>query len=232
MTFENAVVTLVAFLAIAGGTAYAAGHLGKNSVGKKQLKAASVTAAKLKKNAVTTAKIKKAAISSPKVKDGTIGSAAFDPSSNPFSGIVQTTTSTGTTTGEPTFGAGIQVPLSGNTFTQMPGETIYIVGQLHYSTAGGCGAGEKKLIFFYVEYDSPDPSKSPPGHEIAVGAVYDVTGTDPAEGIRPISSFDEGSIPPPASPTPRTLTMEYGGLCETSGTASVSEVQLDVIGVK
>jgi hypothetical protein len=52
------VAYLSLFLVISGGAAYAAGHLGKNSVGTKQLKKNSVTTAKIKKNAVTGAKVK------------------------------------------------------------------------------------------------------------------------------------------------------------------------------
>ena len=43
-----------------GGGAYAAGHLGKNTVGTKQLKKNAVTTAKIKKEAVTAAKVKTA----------------------------------------------------------------------------------------------------------------------------------------------------------------------------
>ena len=46
LTYSNVVSTLCLFLLLGGGAAYAASHLGKNSVGSKQLK----------KNAVITAK--------------------------------------------------------------------------------------------------------------------------------------------------------------------------------
>jgi hypothetical protein len=60
--------TIAVFIAL-GGSAYAF-HLGKNSVGSKQLK----------KNAVTTAKIKKEAITAAKVKKGTLTGAQIDAS--------------------------------------------------------------------------------------------------------------------------------------------------------
>jgi hypothetical protein len=47
LTFANVISCLALFLAL-GGTAFAATHLGKNSVGTKQLKANSVTNAKVK----------------------------------------------------------------------------------------------------------------------------------------------------------------------------------------
>jgi hypothetical protein len=60
LSFANVVSVLALFVAL-GGSAYAF-HLGKNSVGSKQLK----------KNAVTTAKVKNEAITATKVKMGTL----------------------------------------------------------------------------------------------------------------------------------------------------------------
>jgi hypothetical protein len=57
LTYSNVVCTLCLFLLLGGGAAYAAGHLGKNTVGSKQLKTNSVTSAKIKNGAVTGAKI-------------------------------------------------------------------------------------------------------------------------------------------------------------------------------
>jgi hypothetical protein len=59
--------SIAVFLVVAGGSALAAGHLGKNTVGSKQLKKNAVTAAKIKKNAVTAAKIKDGAVTGAKV---------------------------------------------------------------------------------------------------------------------------------------------------------------------
>ena len=60
LTYANVVSTLCFFLLLGGG-AYAAGQLGKNSVGTKQLKNNAVSAAKIKNGAVTQAKISSAA---------------------------------------------------------------------------------------------------------------------------------------------------------------------------
>lgn len=62
LTYANVVSTLALFLAIAGGTALAADHLGKNSVGTAQIKKGAVTTTKIKNGAVTGAKIKLATL--------------------------------------------------------------------------------------------------------------------------------------------------------------------------
>lgn len=73
LTYANVVASLALFLALAGGSAFAASQLAKNSVGSKQLKANAVTAGKIKKNAVTTAKIKNGAITGTKINLTTLG---------------------------------------------------------------------------------------------------------------------------------------------------------------
>jgi hypothetical protein len=48
LSYANVMVTLLAFVVLSGGAAYAATQLGKNSVGSKQLKRNAVTSAKVK----------------------------------------------------------------------------------------------------------------------------------------------------------------------------------------
>lgn len=69
LTYANVTSTLALFLVVAGGTALAADHLAKNSVGTAQIKNRAVTTAKIKNGAVTGAKIKLATL-------GTVPSAA------------------------------------------------------------------------------------------------------------------------------------------------------------
>jgi hypothetical protein len=63
LTYANVMSSIAVFLVLGGATAFAAGQLGKNTVGSKQLK----------NNAVTAAKIKKEAVTGPKLKLSTIG---------------------------------------------------------------------------------------------------------------------------------------------------------------
>lgn len=70
LSYANVMSSIAVFLVIGGATAFAA--LGKNSVGKKQLKANAVTTAKIKKEAVTAKKIKKGAVTTAKIKNGAV----------------------------------------------------------------------------------------------------------------------------------------------------------------
>lgn len=62
LTYANVMSTIAVFLVVAGGSAFAANQLGKNTVGSKQLKSNAVTSAKIKKGAVTGSKIAKGAV--------------------------------------------------------------------------------------------------------------------------------------------------------------------------
>ena len=78
LTYANVISTICLFLLLGGGAAYAASHLGKNSVGSNQLKKNSVTNAKIKKNAITTAKISDGAVTGAKVLDRSLTGADID----------------------------------------------------------------------------------------------------------------------------------------------------------
>lgn len=72
LTYANVVSSICLFLLLGGGAAFAAGQLGKNTVGSKQLKKNAVTTAKLKNGAVTEAKIQANAVSSAKIADNAV----------------------------------------------------------------------------------------------------------------------------------------------------------------
>jgi hypothetical protein len=73
LTYSNVVSTLCLFLLLGGGAAYAAAHLGKNSVGTKQLKEKAVTTAKLKDGAVTGAKVGDGSLTGSDIVASTLG---------------------------------------------------------------------------------------------------------------------------------------------------------------
>jgi hypothetical protein len=77
LTYSNVMVTILAFLVLGGGAAFAATKLAKNSVGTKQLKS----------NAVTTKKIKNGAVTGAKVNLGSLGTVPSAANANTLGGI-------------------------------------------------------------------------------------------------------------------------------------------------
>jgi hypothetical protein len=71
LSFANVVSVLALFVAL-GGSAYAF-HLGKNSVGSRQIKKNAVTTAKIKKEAVTAGKIRKGTLTGAQINASTLG---------------------------------------------------------------------------------------------------------------------------------------------------------------
>jgi hypothetical protein len=71
LTYANVMATVAVFIAL-GGSAYAF-HLGKNSVGSKQLKKNAVVTAKVKNEAITAAKVKRGALTGTQIDASTLG---------------------------------------------------------------------------------------------------------------------------------------------------------------
>ena len=84
LTYANVMVTVLAFVVLGGG-AYAATHLGANTVGRRQLKRRSVTTAKLANGAVTRPKIAANSVTGQAVQDGSLSAADIDTSTLPKS---------------------------------------------------------------------------------------------------------------------------------------------------
>lgn len=71
-TYANVMSSLAVFLVLGGATAFAATHLGKNSVGTAQLKPGAVTTAKLRSHAVDGSKIADGSITGSDIAPGSI----------------------------------------------------------------------------------------------------------------------------------------------------------------
>lgn len=67
------VISLIALFVALGGTGYAAVHLGKNTVGTRQLKNNAVTSSKVKNGSITAADIKSGSITGSKINLGALG---------------------------------------------------------------------------------------------------------------------------------------------------------------
>jgi hypothetical protein len=72
LSYANVMVTILAFIVLGGGAAYAASHFGKNSVGSKQLKKNAVTTSKIKNEAVTPEKLKAASLTGANIQPGSL----------------------------------------------------------------------------------------------------------------------------------------------------------------
>jgi hypothetical protein len=73
LTYANVMSTIAVCLVLCGGAAYAASQVGRNTVGRKQLKKSAVTTAKLKNEAVTAAKVRKGTLTGAQINVSTLG---------------------------------------------------------------------------------------------------------------------------------------------------------------
>jgi hypothetical protein len=72
LTYANVMSSLAVFLVVAGGAAFAATQLPKNSVGTKQLKKGAVKTSKLGTKTVKTGKLAKDAVSTSRIQDNAV----------------------------------------------------------------------------------------------------------------------------------------------------------------
>jgi hypothetical protein len=228
LTFENVLVTVVAFVVLAGGTAIAANQLAKNSVGKKQLKANAVTTAKIKKNAVTKAKIRDGAVDTTKVADGSLTLADINQADVPFAHVVHRAQGTSTVPLPASFEPTV-LPLDGASYTQEAGRDDSVAGAVDFSFASTCEA--PRLAIAYVLVDSPNPANPTPEEFVSAGQWIDSTTT--GAGVVHLTISPNGLVGDlqPAAPKGHTLSLVVAGICK-SGTATASNAQLAVTGVK
>ena len=109
LTYANVISTLALFLVLAGGSAFAAGKLGKNSVGTKQIK----------DNAITTAKIKDGAVTGSKIVASGLGTV---PSATNAAHAATADTATRATSADSAASAGNAQTVGGKTATQLAAE--------------------------------------------------------------------------------------------------------------
>jgi len=229
LTFENVLVTLVAFVVLAGGTAIAANQLAKNSVGKRQLKAKSVTAAKIKKNAVTTAKIKKGAVSGPKVKDGTLQTADLDLAGLPYSRVVFQTGGSATVPVSSTLEAPTGLPLDAPTYTQEAGRLDTYFGALDVNFPASCEP--PRAAIGYVLRDAPALSIDSSDSVAAAGQTITLAGGAVTQRLN-LSPYGGGAALPPASAQSHSLTIAVVGECKAGGGITAGNGLVQVVGTR
>jgi hypothetical protein len=223
LTYQNVMATIAAVLLVAGGTAFAASQLGKNSVGTKQLKKNSVTAKKIKKNAVTAAKIKKNAVTTAKIADGGVKAADVDTAGTPYSHIVARIRS-----GSTPFTENTLVPLG--SFTQAAGELVQYIAFADITFSPSC-TGERS-VSIYLILDPGEPVQEE--DIVGVGSLVDQGGNPSGRveftsfpGAQPLFS------PASAAPTGHIFSMFLGDVdCDAGDGATLTGAGVDVIGSK
>jgi hypothetical protein len=73
VTYANVMSTIAVFLCLGGATAVAAGTLGKNTIGQRQLKSKAVTTGKLANNAVNGSKVADGSLTGADINVGALG---------------------------------------------------------------------------------------------------------------------------------------------------------------
>jgi hypothetical protein len=218
-TYANVMATIAVFLALGGG-AYAAVTLPKNSVGAKQIKAN--------------------AISSPKVKDGSLQTRDF--ATGQFSALVarpHTTASFQTVSGSSAMlPPPPNVTLTGNSWTQQPGEVDYITGQANVTAPASCpGSGTAGFMgSLYLDgtsiaYPSPSPNLNL-FDTYEASSTYDVRDFFDALGRHNTTSLLALSnvlvLPGPVAATHHTLTAGVIDVCSGGNHYTVNALEIEV----
>ena len=182
LTYANVVSTLCLFLLVAGGGAFAASKLARNSVGPKQIKNGAVGSTKLADSSVTTSKLADSAVSSAKLGNASVigskigggavtldklgsdvtGDTALGSSGSGFAGgICNPADLTGTICGQTTVN-----------LTQ-PGEVLVIADGVNDGDATGVGACQ---LFEGTTSNGlgPGVGSIPQGRPFSMSAVTDV----------------------------------------------------------
>ena len=228
LTYSNVMVTILAFVVLGGGAAYAASHLGKKTVGAKQLKPNAVTTAKIKKSAVTGAKIKADSIDSSKIADGSVTGTDINVPSTPFSRIVFETR--GNSTVNLKSGTLVAYPLANPSYTQSPGSDDTFMGALDFAFDPTCKSPRSITVYILADAPIPPEGINPTNEQVGFGNLFDGPGT--VSGARIKVGPGRGLLQP-STPTNHTLLMAAGLQCSAGtdgGTATFGAV--DVIGTK
>jgi hypothetical protein len=122
LTYANVAATIALFLAVGGGTVYAAFNLGKNDVHSKNIAPKAVKTSDLAKDAVTSPKIKDGAVQAADIAAGVIANDIADATGGPRGSLNTSTTS--------------PLPLSGTTtFTPQGGQVSALAAQAQFTVA-------------------------------------------------------------------------------------------------
>src|ERR1700754_872469 len=126
LTYANVAATIALFLAVGGGTVYAAFNLGKNDVHSKNIAPKAVKASDLAKDAVTSVKIQDGGVQPADLAAGVVAGITADVTGSATGGP-RGSVNTDTTT---------NLPLTGTTtFTPQAGQVSALAAQAQFTVA-------------------------------------------------------------------------------------------------
>jgi len=228
LTYANVMSTIAVFFVLAGATAYAAHHLGRRSVGAKQLKVNAVTTAKLKRNAVSRAKIKSGAVDTTKIADGTVTGADINLPATPFSRVILRMRGNSTLA---VSAAAFQIyPLSPSTYVQAPEEVDSYAGALDLTFPAACTVPRSAIA--YVAVDPANPLKPTLSDVVGVGQAEDTVGGDLSKRIEIGPYPGAGGRFEPGVAKTHSVFLVVEGKCKAGSGITATSGAVDVIGTR
>jgi len=236
LTYANVIATIALFVAL-GGVSYAAVQLAKNSVKAKQIAPNAVGSSEIKDGAVGPSELDSEGLAGvtgdkgPQGDKGPTGDKGLQGDPGPIGGltkIVARMDNDGPTSSPSTGGAATPVATTGGTWTQAADELDEIIGRVTVTRPGapcnflsgaefGGFSVALKLGGVQIAQASGQPGSG--------AATFDlVTGANPIL-LRPV-------LFPPATPTARALTLEISDTCSNSNVATLTDLELAVVGYR
>jgi hypothetical protein len=207
LTYANVAATVALFLAVGGGTVYAAFQLGKNDVHSKNIAPKAVKASDLAKNAVT----------GPKIRDGSVQAA--DLAAGVIAGDIADVTgsATGGPRGSVNTATTSPLPLSGTTtFTPQAGQVSAIAAQAQFTVASTNGMSCGPAVFLLLNGEPTRVFVSP----------ENVTSTTPVTQLANDADGPFGLVNPG---TPLTITAQLRGDADCTATSKLDRVEVRIV---
>jgi hypothetical protein len=243
LTYANVVATIALFVALGGG-AYAAVTLPAKSVGSKQIKANAVSSSKVRDRSLRARDFARGQLPrgaqgppGPQGASGTNGTNGINGST--LAARPHTAAPFQTVTGSTTLPVPPNVTLTGNNWTQQPGEVDYITGQANVTAPASC-VSSGSLGFVGGLYLDGNSIGSEPGGSDANAAGYyngpstldvrDVFNPPGRNNLTPGSAGQTNLLvlPAPAVATPHTLTAGVLDLCAGGNHYTVNSLEVEV----
>jgi hypothetical protein len=238
-SYANVTATLALFLAIAGGTVYAASEIGKNDVKSKNIAKGAVKTSDLHSNAVTGEKLKDGTISGVDLTDGSVSGADLQDGSvggadvqdggitgaDIAAGVIPQITAdvTGSATGGPQGSVNTAtispLPLSGKTtFTANDNEVVALAAEAQFTIATTNAANPcQPAVFLSVD-----------GGETRL-FIDPITGTNSTTLVQSHGYDADGPFGLLSPGTEHTITAQLRGDVDCTATSKLDTLKVSVV---